>query len=392
MACGAAWRWRLSLLALVVGATAFAGAAEGRTRTFCGFVSRDCGRHLQPECTSGAPCDSGFQRYSGSPFPITIDCPAPIPDTTVRSGCYETIPSCDDCGGQGQFPCPQETARFCTPGCDSGYRQGLDLKCNRLRTLGEGCSVVNPCLDSLNCQPCFGCDSPLQCFPQDVGVPFSDEDCEALYSPDLHKGAYDLGLTTTYGAGLAGSVGVSDTFESGTAYGPLGEYGCFATSCIGGETNVGSNLFTSVGFYDGYENLPGLSLSIVETAGLLVSFSTSQIIGNGGAGALIGTEDAFSIGVSILPISAGVYSCTTSLSTLRDGNATPLPTRTPLPDLCDGDCNGDDSVSVGELVIGVGIALGRQLLPRCSSFDVNGNGRVEVSELVRAVRNALGGC
>lgn len=73
------------MVAMLLLVPALAATAEARIRTFCGFVSRDCGRHLQPRCTSGAPCDPGFHQYSGSPFPITIDCLFPLSDVTAPS-------------------------------------------------------------------------------------------------------------------------------------------------------------------------------------------------------------------------------------------------------------------------------------------------------------------
>jgi hypothetical protein len=59
---------------------------------------------------------------------------------------------------------------------------------------------------------------------------------------------------------------------------------------------------------------------------------------------------------------------------------------------CVGDCNSDSVVTVSELIIGVNIALGRQLLSQCPKFDSSNDGAVEVDELVLAVNNALAGC
>jgi hypothetical protein len=58
---------------------------------------------------------------------------------------------------------------------------------------------------------------------------------------------------------------------------------------------------------------------------------------------------------------------------------------------CVGDCDGDGSVSISELVTGVNIALGTQPLSRCPAFDPGGGG-VSISDLVTAVNNALDGC
>lgn len=59
---------------------------------------------------------------------------------------------------------------------------------------------------------------------------------------------------------------------------------------------------------------------------------------------------------------------------------------------CAGDRNGDRSVSVDELVRGVGIALGTQALNVCPAFDRDSSNAIEVNELVLAVNAALSGC
>lgn len=59
---------------------------------------------------------------------------------------------------------------------------------------------------------------------------------------------------------------------------------------------------------------------------------------------------------------------------------------------CPGDCNGDDSVTIDELIRGVNIALGNAPLEQCAVFDVNADGAVTIDELIRAVNAALNGC
>jgi hypothetical protein len=63
-----------------------------------------------------------------------------------------------------------------------------------------------------------------------------------------------------------------------------------------------------------------------------------------------------------------------------------------IEQLCVGDCHGNGSVSVDELVRGVEILLGNAALAACTAIDVDGNGRVTVDELVLAVSSALNGC
>jgi hypothetical protein len=59
---------------------------------------------------------------------------------------------------------------------------------------------------------------------------------------------------------------------------------------------------------------------------------------------------------------------------------------------CVGDCDNSGTVTVDELVQGVGIALETLPLDRCQPFDCNGTGQVTVDCLVQAVNAALNGC
>ncbi len=59
---------------------------------------------------------------------------------------------------------------------------------------------------------------------------------------------------------------------------------------------------------------------------------------------------------------------------------------------CDGDCSGDDVVTVDEIVRGVSIALGQAEVDTCPPFDRGGDGQVTVDEIIAAVAAALNGC
>ncbi len=59
---------------------------------------------------------------------------------------------------------------------------------------------------------------------------------------------------------------------------------------------------------------------------------------------------------------------------------------------CVGDCDRGGTVTIGELIVGVNIALGYADVTACPSFDVNGDHQVTISELITAVNNALSGC
>ena len=60
--------------------------------------------------------------------------------------------------------------------------------------------------------------------------------------------------------------------------------------------------------------------------------------------------------------------------------------------ICTGSCNGDDEVTINELLTMVNIALGNASLADCEPGDVNQDGEITVNEILAAVNNALGGC
>ena len=59
---------------------------------------------------------------------------------------------------------------------------------------------------------------------------------------------------------------------------------------------------------------------------------------------------------------------------------------------CTGDCDGSDTVSVAELVVGVRIALEQTPLFTCVSYDADFDHRVSIDELLVAVNNAFTFC
>jgi hypothetical protein len=75
---------------------------------------------------------------------------------------------------------------------------------------------------------------------------------------------------------------------------------------------------------------------------------------------------------------------------------TPTPTQTPAPTstpvLCVGNCDGDSSVTVDELLTMVNIALGTASVSTCPPGDPNHDDHITVDEILTAVNNALNGC
>jgi hypothetical protein len=73
------------------------------------------------------------------------------------------------------------------------------------------------------------------------------------------------------------------------------------------------------------------------------------------------------------------------------GDPSPTPTATPIAS-CAGDCNGDGSVAINELISGVNIALGTAAVTACVAMDGTHDGSVAINELIAAVSRALTGC
>jgi len=62
-----------------------------------------------------------------------------------------------------------------------------------------------------------------------------------------------------------------------------------------------------------------------------------------------------------------------------------------LSPTCVGDCNGDDRVTVDEILTMVNIALGNNPLLDCEAADSSHDGHVTIDEVLTAVNNALKG-
>jgi hypothetical protein len=62
------------------------------------------------------------------------------------------------------------------------------------------------------------------------------------------------------------------------------------------------------------------------------------------------------------------------------------------PPPCPGDCSRDDVVTIDELLIGIGIALGEIAMVECTEVDNDADEAVGIEELVDAVGATLNGC
>jgi hypothetical protein len=80
---------------------------------------------------------------------------------------------------------------------------------------------------------------------------------------------------------------------------------------------------------------------------------------------------------------------TRTRTTTPSATATRTPTVTPR---CVGDCNGDSSVTIDEILSMVDIALGNAETSTCAPADANGDQEITIDEILKAVNDALNGC
>lgn len=59
---------------------------------------------------------------------------------------------------------------------------------------------------------------------------------------------------------------------------------------------------------------------------------------------------------------------------------------------CAGDCDGDGTVSLNEVITGIGIGLGTKSLDECPSFDANSDDTVGVTDLIGGVDHSINDC
>jgi len=83
---------------------------------------------------------------------------------------------------------------------------------------------------------------------------------------------------------------------------------------------------------------------------------------------------------------------TTAATVAETASPPPLTPTGGVPPACAGDCNGDGTVTIDELVRAVNIALGSTPIAQCAPIDSNADGAAGIEELIRAVNNTLQGC
>ena len=77
----------------------------------------------------------------------------------------------------------------------------------------------------------------------------------------------------------------------------------------------------------------------------------------------------------------------TSTVTASTSSATPTPAA-----MCAGDCDGNGTVTINEIVTLVSIALGQEPIGTCEAGNRDGDLQITVSEILGAVNQALGSC
>ncbi|MFN8644993.1 MAG: hypothetical protein U0802_26220, partial [Candidatus Binatia bacterium] len=80
----------------------------------------------------------------------------------------------------------------------------------------------------------------------------------------------------------------------------------------------------------------------------------------------------------------------------RNATGTASPTSTGPPSTpggtCAGDCNGDGTVPIAELIQVLNVVFGELPLAQCPAADVDGDATLTIGDVIAAVRSALGGC
>ena len=176
--------------------------------------------------------------------------------------------------------------------------------------------AIDRCADGLVCWPgVFSDQSGFQCFPAENFDLSDDTVCRSMYSSGLHQGAINDGIALSFGTGAAASAAAAGSIETGTVYDPGGCYGCYVTTCLGGETNLEINVYAAAGQYEFFDDFAGESLVEFGSAGVaVVSLVVGQVFTANGAD-VIGAVEALAFGPSLVPVTLGLYSCNTTLDT-----------------------------------------------------------------------------
>jgi len=206
--------------------------------------------------------------------------------------------------------------------------------------------------------------------------------------------------TSTAGASASPSptpTGTPINFQLGKAVGRPGGRGCLPGTLVSNAPQVAA--VTSNIFFDetqfGFE-----SCAINPAIGPGTAANKTIGSGSGGAGVEVVTVDGgnavipdgllflctMSVGAGVIPGSYGLP------ESLHNGDGELLVTS------CNGDCDGNGTVSIGEVTKCINLFLGQPLcnaanpVLNCPVADTNGNGTVSIGEVTQCIGKFLNGC
>jgi len=118
-----------------------------------------------------------------------------------------------------------------------------------------------------------------------------------------------------------------------------------------------------------------------------------SVLLGGGDGSFMPAQD-FNVGAAPFGIAAGNLNDDSKADLVTtnqdDGTVSVLINATPAA--CAGDCDGNGSVDVTEIIKMVNIALGTAPVTDCEAGDTGGDGTIDVTEIITAVNHALTTC
>jgi hypothetical protein len=161
-------------------------------------------------------------------------------------------------------------------------------------------------------------------------------------------------------------------------------------STVSSLPGVGNPIAIAIADYDG-----DTILDLATIAGAAPVLTIARGDGSAGFAAPVVPADSASLGVGRTLVAGNIDGdALPDLAVVNDaGDAVQvLLNATAAAPACAGDCNGDGTVVINELLTGVNIAIGLQPVTQCVAFDANGSSGVEINELIAAVRDALEGC
>lgn len=155
---------------------------------------------------------------------------------------------------------------------------------------------------------------------------------------------------------------------------------------VAGTTEAGQHLVCRFTFEDPTDDVRGFISRF--PAGIFRNTETAT-----GEPTATGSAAPASPTVSATAAASATITASPTSGTPASATVTPsVSPTTPAGPPCAGDCNGNGTVSIDELVTLVNIALQLADLAQCPAGDANGDGTIAIDELITAVRHALEGC